>query len=279
MGLNLECLNVTALILTWRVGISYSVLEWKTNSEVISRSETIFFDAKWRSSWPSSTRRQLENSIKGVTPITRLIEGKHLWTDRMSGRLTFVAAVNSCKQWCLGQSGNFGGGWLSWEMVWWIALMIVMRISVGEKARKGSDHGDSVLGRRLLKIIKNLGLKDCSINRRERWWIYLDYELMRMGMGEKARKGSDHADSGVWKIVLKIIKNLWLKDCWINRRERWWVYLNNNWKIYEIVKVENGMISGDEKWVLKIKSFLMNRLFEIRLGWWMARWKEEIQEN
>jgi hypothetical protein len=55
--------------------------------------------------------------------------------------------------------------------------------------------------------------------------------------------------------------------------------LNKNWKIYEIVKVENGMISGDEKWVLKIKSFLMNRLFEIRLGWWMARWKEEIQEN
>ena len=46
-------------------------------------------------------------------------------------------------------------------MVWWIALMIVMRISVGEKARKGSDHADSVLGRRLLKIIKILGLKDC----------------------------------------------------------------------------------------------------------------------
>ena len=49
------------------------------------------------------------------------------------------------------------------------------------------------------------------------------------------------------KSFLKIIKNLWLKDCCMNRRERWWVYLNNNWKIYEIVKVENGMISGDEK--------------------------------
>ena len=46
-------------------------------------------------------------------------------------------------------------------MVWWIEEMIVMRITVGEKARKGSDHADSVVGRRLLKIIKNLGLKDC----------------------------------------------------------------------------------------------------------------------
>jgi hypothetical protein len=46
-------------------------------------------------------------------------------------------------------------------MVWWIAEMILMRISVGEKARKGLDHADSVVGRRLLKIIKNLGLEDC----------------------------------------------------------------------------------------------------------------------
>jgi hypothetical protein len=41
-------------------------------------------------------------------------------------------------------------------MVWWIALMNVMRIGLGEKARKGLDHADSVVGRRLLKIIKNL---------------------------------------------------------------------------------------------------------------------------
>ena len=34
--------------------------------------------------------------------------------------------------------------------------MNVMRIGLGEKARKGLDHADSVVGRRLLKIIKNL---------------------------------------------------------------------------------------------------------------------------
>ena len=39
--------------------------------------------------------------------------------------------------------------------------MIVMRIGLGEKARKGLDHADSVVGRRWFKIIKNLGLKDC----------------------------------------------------------------------------------------------------------------------
>ena len=155
-----------------RVGKSYSVLERRTKSKKIGRAPTIFFDTKWRSSWQPSTRRQLANSIKGATPITRLIKGKHLWTDRMSGRLTFVAAVNSCKHWCLGQSGNFRGGWLSWEMVWWIEEMTVMRISVGEKARKGLDRADSVVGRRLLKIIKNLLLKVCWTNRWERWWIY-----------------------------------------------------------------------------------------------------------
>ena len=36
-----------------------------------------------------------------------------------------------------------------------------MRIGMGQKAKKGLDHADSVVGRRLLKIIKNLGPKDC----------------------------------------------------------------------------------------------------------------------
>ena len=39
--------------------------------------------------------------------------------------------------------------------------MIVMRIGLGEKARKGLDHGDSVVGRRLFKIIKDPSRKVC----------------------------------------------------------------------------------------------------------------------
>ena len=46
-------------------------------------------------------------------------------------------------------------------MVWWIEEMTVMRISVGEKARKGLDHADSVVGRRLLKIIEDPWVEDC----------------------------------------------------------------------------------------------------------------------
>jgi hypothetical protein len=46
-------------------------------------------------------------------------------------------------------------------MVWWIAETIAMKIGLGEKARKGLDRADSVVGRRLLKIIKNLLLKVC----------------------------------------------------------------------------------------------------------------------
>ena len=44
-----------------------------------------------------------------------------------------------------------------------------MRIGLGEKARKGSDQHGSVVGRRLFKIIKDPWVKDCSINRGERW--------------------------------------------------------------------------------------------------------------
>ena len=58
------------------------------------------------------------------------------------GKADFCRGRELRKALCLGQSEIFGGGWLSWEMVWWIEEMIAMRISQGEKTSKWSYDGD-----------------------------------------------------------------------------------------------------------------------------------------